>query len=120
VEPLSLDLFFFHQPDPHHTIFSIHSQSPLTLSLSPLTTSRLDLLYTFSDNFLILRDLKQYRPHRKPLTNVPAHLKSHPVVKRKRLLLVRDWFFYVVWFVRLRKIVRNYLSTSLSVAESML
>lgn len=54
------------------------------------------------------------------MTNIPAHLKSHPVVKRKRFLLVRDWFFYVVWFVRLRKIVRNYLSSSLSYADSLL
>jgi len=29
---------------------------------------------------------------------------------KKRRLLVRDWFFYVVWYVRLRKIVKNLIN----------
>ena len=31
-------------------------------------------------------------------------------VKRKRKLLVRDWFFYVVWYIRLRKLLVNFYS----------
>lgn len=34
-------------------------------------------------------------------------------VKRKRKLLVRDWFFFVVWFVRLRKLLVNFYSEQL-------
>ena len=30
--------------------------------------------------------------------------------RRKRKLIVRDWFYYVVWFVRLRNIRRNLYS----------
>ena len=31
---------------------------------------------------------------------------------RKRKLLVRDWFFYVVWYIRLKRLLNNYYATS--------
>jgi hypothetical protein len=49
--------------------------------------------------------LKQYRPHRRPITDVPAKLESNPVLKKKRRLIVRDWFFFVVWYLRLKRIL---------------
>ena len=63
-----------------------------------------------SDRFFahyLLRDLKQYRPHRKPLTEVPKHLEKRLTLRKKRRLIVRDWFFFVVWYVRLRKILKG-------------
>jgi hypothetical protein len=33
--------------------------------------------------------------------------------RRKRKLIVRDWFYYVVWYVRLRKLMRNFYSEQL-------
>ena len=87
--------------------FSLQIHSPLHLSLTPHILEKLESLTAFCQNFIILRDLKQYRPHRRPITEVPLELKDNPLVKRKRRLIVRDWFFYVVWFVRLRKIVRS-------------
>ena len=62
-----------------------------------------------------MRRLKQYRPQRRPLSqsilaeryqgvekkDMPEH------VKRKRKLLVRDWFYYVLWYVRLRNVERK-------------
>lgn len=39
---------------------------------------------------------------------MPEDLQSKPVLKRKRKLIVRDWFFFVVWYVRLRKIIRSF------------
>jgi hypothetical protein len=41
---------------------------------------------------------------------VPRELAGNENLKRKRRLLVRDWFFYVVWYVRLRKIVKNLIT----------
>jgi hypothetical protein len=35
------------------------------------------------------------------------------VVARKRKLIVRDWMFYVVWYVRLKKILKNLYSTDM-------
>lgn len=34
-------------------------------------------------------------------------------MKRKRRLIVRDWFFYAVWYVRLRRLLKNLYSKSL-------
>ena len=65
------------------------------------------LIQRFQSQFL-LRDLKQYRPHRRPITEVPDHLQNKASLKRKRKLIVRDWFFFVVWFIRLRKIIRSF------------
>lgn len=55
----------------------------------------------------LIKDLKQYRPHRRPITEVPKHLASNQILRKKRRLIVRDWFFFVVWFVRLRRIIRS-------------
>ena len=52
--------------------------------------------------------MKQYRPHRKPITDVPKKLENRASLKRKRKLVVRDWFFFVVWFIRLKKILRSF------------
>ena len=61
-------------------------------------------------NVFLIKDLKQYRPHRRPITDVPQHLQNKNVLKRKRRLIVRDWFFFVVWYVRLKKIIRTLYS----------
>jgi hypothetical protein len=34
-------------------------------------------------------------------------------MKRKRKLIVRDWFFYVVWYIRLKKLLVNFYSEQL-------
>jgi len=34
-------------------------------------------------------------------------LEGNPGIKKKRRLIVRDWFYYVIWYIRLRKIVRT-------------
>jgi hypothetical protein len=55
----------------------------------------------------ILKDLKQYRPNRRPMTSVPEKYAQRHLIKRKRKLLVRDWFFFVVWYIRLKKILKG-------------
>ena len=49
-----------------------------------------------------------YRPHRRPLTDVPTHLEGKTALRRKRKLIVRDWFFFVVWYIRLRRIITEF------------
>jgi len=39
-------------------------------------------------------------------------LKHHMCSKEKRKLIVRDWFQYVVWFVRVRKIKQSCQTSS--------
>jgi hypothetical protein len=33
--------------------------------------------------------------------------RKQDVERHKRRLIVRDWFFYVVWYIRLKKIVKE-------------
>lgn len=56
--------------------------------------------------------MKQYRPHRRPIVCEPG-TKLSEKAKLKRKLVVRDWFFYVVWYVRLKKILKNLYSSGL-------
>lgn len=41
------------------------------------------------------------------MTNVPGKIAQKYALKRKRKLLVRDWFFFVVWYIRLKKILKG-------------
>ena len=56
---------------------------------------------------LLIKDLKQYRPKLKPLTNISSELAKNRVVKRKRRLIVRDWLFFAVWYCRLKRLVKE-------------
>ena len=59
-----------------------------------------------------------YRPQRRPYSQsmLSPKYKGKDVqelpesIRRKRKLIVRDWFYYVIWYVRLRKLVRNFYS----------
>ena len=42
------------------------------------------------------------------MTDIPSKIANKPVLKRKRKLIVRDWFFFVVWYIRLRKIISSF------------
>jgi hypothetical protein len=44
------------------------------------------------------------------MVNVPDKVAAKHVVKRKRRLIVRDWFFFVVWAIRLKKILNGVYS----------
>ena len=82
--------------------------SPLDIQVNPYILNDLQHFLDRISNQVLLRDLKQYRPHRKPITDVPQKLEGRATLKRKRKLVVRDWFFFVVWYIRLRKILRSF------------
>ena len=42
------------------------------------------------------------------MTGIPSKIANKPVLKRKRKLIVRDWFYFVVWYIRLRKIISSF------------
>ena len=91
--------------------FEISADLPkIQLNVNPCIVDDLNNFIEYSKAFYLLKDLKQYRPHRKPIPaseiNEPALLKNK-VLCHKRKLLVRDWFFFVVWSIRLKKILRT-------------
>lgn len=71
----------------------------------------------YVDNYYIAQDLKQYRPQRRPITKnsfdeftkmpTKKELNSESF-KRKRRNVVRDWLYYVVWYVRLKRILEHH------------
>lgn len=63
--------------------------TPFEINVTPRMVEDMNNLVELCQNFYLAKDLKQYRPHRKPITNAPAHLQFDPVFKRKRRLIVR-------------------------------
>lgn len=81
--------------------------SHLEVSLTPQLLHDLSRLLEFFQNYSLQNDLKQYRPQRRPMITPPG-LQLSEQLKRKKRLLVRDWFFYVIWYIRLKKLLVNY------------
>jgi hypothetical protein len=51
-----------------------------------------------------MRELKNYRPLQRPVVSEVKKTDSSKL-KRKRLLIVRDWFFYAVWTTRIKQAI---------------
>ncbi len=72
------------------------------VNLSPELAGSLVQLKEFTENYYLSFQLKGYRPARRVLTRMKKSTDSAEYL-RKRKLLVRDWFFFIVWYVRLKK-----------------
>eukprot|EP00347_Sterkiella_histriomuscorum_P022380 403330690 len=89
--------------------------TPFKFSLTPQLVDDMSRFYEFVQNFSISLDLKQYRPQRRPicLSEMNNQDIQDDHIKRKKKLIVRDWFFFVVWYIRLRNLLNNYYSEQL-------
>ncbi|CDW82744.1 UNKNOWN [Stylonychia lemnae] len=89
--------------------------TPFKVNLTPGIIDDLARFYEFIQNFSISLDLKQYRPQRKPicLSDLNGQDIQDDHIKRKRKLIVRDWFFFAVWYIRLRNLLVNFYSEQL-------
>lgn len=92
----------------------------LKLRFTPDSLQDINTLLEHFETVKICKDLKMYRPQRRPCTATlsPKYYGKDEQelperVRRKRKLIVRDWFFYVVWFIRLKKIRRNIFSEAI-------
>lgn len=63
--------------------------TPFEVNITPRMVEDMNNLVELCQNYFLSRDLKQYRPHRRPITNLPEHLKNDPTIIRKRKLIVR-------------------------------
>ena len=72
------------------------------VNITPDLITALAQLKEFTENFKLSFELKGYRPTRKVLTR-PKKSTDTPEYLLKRKLLVRDWFFFIVWYIRLKK-----------------
>jgi hypothetical protein len=80
------------------------------LNITPDLLQSLHFINGYIENYYISQDLKQYRPQRRPVTPDQLQGLSKKVIKsesfkRKRKNIVRDWLYYIVWYVRLKRIL---------------
>lgn len=81
----------------------------IVVNVTPDLVEGLRAVNEYIENYYIAQDLKQYRPQRRPMTASQVQqlgpMARTDAFKRKRRNLVRDWLYFVVWYVRLRRIL---------------
>lgn len=73
-----------------------------------VTPNKLNDLISFleyTNNMKIFEMLQAYRPSRRPITKHRTNESER--FKRTRHLIVRDWFLYGLWAIRLKKALKN-------------
>ena len=78
----------------------------LTARITPSIIDDMNSFCNQMHNFVISFELKAYRPTRKPITT-PLPPYPTEIELRKRKLLARDWFFYVIWAGRINKLIKR-------------
>lgn len=77
----------------------------LQLNMTPNKLSDLISSMEYVDNVKIAEDLQQFRPTRRPITTRRKNESER--YKKKRFMIVRDWFFYGLWAIRLKKAMKK-------------
>ena len=87
--------------------------SNLNLRITPDVIHEWNRLQEFFFNVKLSPELKMYRPQRRPEVNKGLDAQEMTEkARRKRRLIVRDWLYLAVWYVRLRKLLKNHYSES--------
>ena len=74
----------------------------IDINVNPKLIDDISSFKEHASNILIMKQLKNYRPLNRPITN-DKRLENNAKLKRKKLLTVRDWFFYAVWATRIKQ-----------------
>jgi hypothetical protein len=89
----------------------------VTINITPRILQNIKMLREYASNFMIVHDLKNYRPKQRPIATAEAIARCEALIgrketKRKRLLIVRDWFFFAVWANRIKVLIKKYAKES--------
>jgi len=84
----------------------------MIICLKPALIEDIGCFAEYVNNIPVRQQLKIYRPKIRPITG-DIRRKENSAFKRKRLLIVRDWFFYAVWGIRIRKAIKKLLKHEL-------
>lgn len=90
-------------PHPRFQIIALISTINLVVKPYLLNDMRNFMEYMQYQN--MIPHLKRYLPRRRPLTRY-LH-SSNPGIKRVRRQIVKDWFSYIIWANRLKKVLNN-------------
>ena len=89
----------------HHRFSLTALVSTVRLTLKPSILADLRQFMEYFQFQMMLPYLQRYKPRRRPLT-IKLGSKD-PAVKRVRRQIIKDWFSYVVWSNRLKRVLAN-------------
>jgi hypothetical protein len=79
--------------------------TPIEIQWDKMLMKRYNDIRDYVENFLIYYDLSKYRPKIRPVTGRGREVVQS--LKKKRTRVVRDWFFYIIWSIRIRKSIKK-------------
>lgn len=90
---------------PHHRFSLTALVSTVRLTLKPSILADLRQFMEYFQFQMMLPYLQRYKPRRRPLTIKVG--SRDPAVRRVRRQIIKDWFSYVVWSNRLKRVLAN-------------
>ncbi len=72
-------------------------------NITPSIVNDLATFLEYSQNVKIAAELQHYRPIKRPIPEAAGSTVS----RRDRMIIVRDWFSYAVWALRLKKLAKQ-------------
>eukprot|EP01022_Parablepharisma_sp_SALTPOND_P012647 TRINITY_DN1629_c0_g1_i1.p1 TRINITY_DN1629_c0_g1~~TRINITY_DN1629_c0_g1_i1.p1 ORF type:complete len:622 (-),score=71.60 TRINITY_DN1629_c0_g1_i1:844-2709(-) len=82
----------------------------ISVNVKPNIVEDMGSFVEYVANLGIMTELKNYRPCQRPIT-APVKGNEPSKLRKKRLLIVRDWFFYAIWATRIKKAIRAVYET---------
>ena len=76
----------------------------LNTNIFPSTINDILSLTELLQTIMIAKDLKGYRPYRKPEIR---ECRINQKTNKKKRMLTRDWLFYVIWSLRIKRLYKN-------------
>ena len=90
---------------PHHRFNLTALISTVRLTLKPSILGDVRQVMEYFQFQMMLPFLQKYKPRRRPLTTKVG--SKDPSIRRVRRQIIKDWFSYIVWSNRLKKVLAN-------------
>jgi len=91
-----------------YTFFMQVATNEIQFSLYPDLIHKFQNFQDFIKSFYVNELVQYFKPMRKPYeksSELIVKYSKDPTVLKKRKLIVRDWFYYMIWFTRVKKAV---------------
>jgi hypothetical protein len=106
VESGNLD-FFAQSREKNFKFFLQIATSELNINAYPDIVSIIQRTVDFMKSFYIIEPIQDFKPMRKPYNKLSEIIKKtkDDNFEFKRKMVVRDWFYYLIWFNRFKKAI---------------
>jgi hypothetical protein len=98
--------FFSKAVEKNYNFYLQVATSELKVNLFPQLILFIQNFIDFAKSYFIIEQIQDFKPMRRPYeksNKIVQNLKDVPKFKTKRLMVVRDWFYYMIWFSRVKK-----------------